>query len=109
MKWDHITGTNKECLRISVCAEDGTLLGECTTVTFIEYAAGCEIMTPRGATVTASISDDQIPDGYELFVEVPAWDMPEEGERGLATYILLGGVSALLVAGAGYASTLRTR
>lgn len=135
---------------VAVTNDDAEYADACVTETFFETVAGCEIMMPRGANVTASISEDQIPEGYELFVEVPTWDMPAEGElesgpyfylvpiegeepdpvpsptpttpvtglpstgsgmgdRGLATSILLGGVSALLVAGAGYTSTLRRR
>ena len=135
---------------VAVTNDDAEYADACVTETFFETVAGCEIMMPRGANVTASISEDQIPAGYELYVESPTWDMPEEGalesgpyfflvpvegeeqapvptqtsavpvtglpstgsgvEQGsLSTWIMLGGVSALLIAGAGYASTLRKR
>lgn len=132
----------------AVTNDDTGYSDACVTETFFETVAGCKITMPRGANVTASVPEDQIPEGYELFVEVPTWDMPEEGElesgpyfylvpeegtdpkpvptptvpvtglpstgsglgeSGLATYIVLGVVSALLIAGAGYASTLRKR
>ena len=135
---------------VAVTNDDAEYADACVTETFFETVAGCEIMMPRGANVTASISEDQIPAGYELYVESPTWDMPEEGalesgpyfflvpvegeepapvptqtpaapvtglpstgsgveQGGLATWIMLGGVSALLVAGAGYTATLRKR
>jgi hypothetical protein len=145
---------NDDCLPwegveiVAVTNDAAAFANACVTETFFETVAGCEILMPRGANVTASISDDQVPEGYQLFVEVPMWDMPEEGElesgpyfflvaddgetpaptptpttpvtalpstgsgtdpNGLATYLALAGVSALLMAGAGYASTLRKR
>lgn len=135
---------------VAVTNDDAEYADACVTETFFETVAGCEIMMPRGANVTASISPDQLPAGYELYVEVPTWDMPDEGalesgpyfylvpadgqepapvptqtpvtpvtglpstgsgmeQGGLATWFVLGGASALLLAGAGYAATLRKR
>lgn len=137
---------------ISAETADGSFYNECVSATFFETAAGCEIPMPRGTNVTAYISEEQIPDGYELFVEVPTWDIPAEGdlesgpyfflvpvdgqepaptpasgpasdlgpvtglpstgsgiESGNSVVIALAGVGALLMLGAGYIVSLRTR
>jgi hypothetical protein len=73
----------------AITNDDAEYADECRTETFFETAAGCEISMPRGANVTATISEDQIPEGYELFVEVPTWDMPEEGELESGPYFFL--------------------
>jgi hypothetical protein len=132
---------------ISAETADGSFNNTCVTATFFETVAGCEIPMPRGSNVTAYISEEQIPEGYELFVEVPTWDIPAEGElesgpyfflvpvddeapaptptpvapvTGLPStgsgedtseskYLMLAGVSVLLMIGAGYVMSLRRR
>lgn len=73
----------------AVTNDDAEYADACVTETFFETVAGCEIPMPRGSNVTAYISEDQIPEGYELFVEVPTWDMPEEGELESGPYFFL--------------------
>jgi hypothetical protein len=74
---------------ISAETADGTFNDTCVTSTFFETVAGCEIPMPRGANVTAYISEEQIPEGYELFVEVPTWDIPAEGDLESGPYFFL--------------------
>jgi len=74
---------------ISAETADGSFYNECVTGTFFETVAGCEIMMPRGANVTAYITDAQIPEGYELFTEVPTWDIPAEGDLESGPYFFL--------------------
>ncbi len=74
---------------ISAETADGSFYNECVTATFFETVAGCEILMPRGANVTAYITDAQVPDGYELFVEVPTWEMPLEGDLESGPYFFL--------------------
>jgi hypothetical protein len=74
---------------ISAETADGTYNDVCVTATFFETVAGCEILMPRGTTVTAYISEEQIPAGYELFTEVPIWEMPVEGELESGPYFFL--------------------
>jgi hypothetical protein len=74
---------------VSAETSDGTFNNTCVTTTFFETVAGCEIPMPRGSNATAYISDEQIPDGYELFVEVPTWDIPAEGALESGPYFFL--------------------
>lgn len=74
---------------VSAETADGTFNNTCTTATFFETVAGCEIPMPRGTNVTAYISEEQIPEGYELFVEAPTWDIPAEGDLESGPYFFL--------------------
>jgi hypothetical protein len=74
---------------ISAETADGAFYNECVAGTFFETVAGCEIMMPRGANVTAYVTEGQIPEGYELFVEVPTWDIPAEGDLESGPYFFL--------------------
>jgi hypothetical protein len=73
----------------AVTNDDAEYADACVTAMFFETVAGCEIPMPRGSNVTAWISEDQIPEGYELFIELPTWDMPEEGELESGPYFFL--------------------
>jgi hypothetical protein len=74
---------------ISAETSDGSFNNTCVTATFFETVAGCEIPMPRGSNVTAYISGEQIPEGYEVFVEVPTWDIPAEGDLESGPYFFL--------------------
>lgn len=78
-----------EGIVISAETADGSFYNECVTATFFETVAGCEIPMPRGTNVTAYISEEQIPEGYELFTEVPTWDIPAEGALESGPYFFL--------------------